>query len=330
MIAAWESAVMHRPRPLPPELGVTFAVSQARDAGVSRGRLGRDDLRTPFHGLRSVGIADAVTTTDPYERQAVARRDAARLYALRLRPGQFFSHETAASLWHAPLPLSRGDDCVGRADELAVHVSTLGPGPLVRAQGVSAHRAQPRATTLTRVQGMPVTTPAATWASLGSLPLIDLVALGDYFCRVWRAGYGRPNAGAAPLTTRAELRSVIDAGRRTGIRRLREAIDLIREDSWSPRESAVRCHIVLRGLPEPTLNHDVYEDDRFIACVDLAYPEKKVAIEYHGLVHATRYAEDVERIAALRAAGWTVIEVTSALFARPERLVARIKAALDL
>jgi hypothetical protein len=37
----------------------------------------------------------------------------------------------------------------------------------------------------------------------------------------------------------------------------------------------------------------------------------------------------VERIAALRAAGWTVIEVTSDLFRRPEDLIARIRRALS-
>lgn len=192
-----------------------------------------------------------------------------------------------------------------------------------------AHRARRTTTALTEIDGLPVTTAAGTWANLGSLSLVDVIALGDYFCRVWRAGPGRPNAGMPPIATLVDLRVAIASGRRVGIRRLRDAVELIREDSWSPRESAVRCHLVLSGLPEPELNHDVFDDrGRFLGCVDLAYPSRKVAIEYHGMLHHQRYAADVERIAALRAAGWIVIEVTSALFATPDELVARVRAAL--
>jgi len=86
---------------------------------------------------------------------------------------------------------------------------------------------------------------------------------------------------------------------------------------------------VRSGLPEPELNIDVHDDDgRFLACIDLGYRAQKVGIEYQSLLHARRYAEDVERLAALRAAGWTVIEVTSALLARPEELVDRTRRAL--
>ncbi|MGF2949857.1 hypothetical protein [Microbacterium alcoholitolerans] len=214
--------------------------------------------------------------------------------------------------------------------DLDVHVSTLGKGPLVRAANVKGHRADPRGVHLLNARGLPVASPATSWAQLAHLSLIDLVALGDYYCRVWRPGPGRPDAGQRSHASIDELRSTIALTRWAGIRRLRQAVELVREDSWSPRESQVRCHLVLAGLPEPALNHDVYDrHGRFIGCVDLAYPTQKVAIEYHGFLHSSQYAADVERIAALRAAGWTVIEVTSALFARPRHLVARVRAALN-
>ncbi|NKF31500.1 hypothetical protein HER21_34230, partial [Pseudomonas sp. BGM005] len=115
--------------------------------------------------------------------------------------------------------------------------------------------------------------------------MLDLVALGDHFCRVWRDGFGRPDVGRRPLSTRDELGAMLSAGRRTGIRHLRQALELIREDSWSPLESAIRCHLVMAGLPEPRLNHDVYDaEGRFVACVDLAYPGKKIAVEYQSLL----------------------------------------------
>ncbi len=329
MRSAWDSSAVRFGRELPRQLGDVFHVAEARDAGVNRGRLSRNDLERPFHGVRALRQADAVDVDDPFGRQAEWRRRRALAYAPRLRPGQFFSHETAAALWHAPLPLAWTGSRIAHGRELPVHVSVFDDAPLVRTPGVVAHRARRKTSSLTEIDGFPVTTAAGAWASLGSLPLVDLVALGDYFCRVWRAGPGRPNVGMPPIATLGDLRTTIASGRRVGIRRLREAVELIREDSWSPRESAVRCHLVLSGLPEPELNHDVFDDrGRFLGCVDLAYPSRKVAIEYHGMLHQQRYAADVERIAALRAAGWTVIEVTSALFTAPDELVARVRAAL--
>lgn len=338
---------MPKPRPLPAQLGAIFSVREAAQAGVAPSRLRRGDLERPFRGIRAVtallSATDADTAAeaddenppataepDPFTLQAEARRDLVRRYAPRLEGSQFISHESAAAMWRAPLPLSWTDagDLAAYSD-LTVHVSTFGRGHLIRARGVTAHRARHRTSRYTHVERIPVADPATTWTSLGHLPLLDLVALGDYFCRVWRPGYGRPDAGTTPLTTVTQLRAAIEVGRRTGNRRLREAVDLIREDSWSPRETAVRCHLVFGGLPEPQLNHDVYDEyGAFIACADLAYPERKVAIEYQSMLHTTHYADDVERLARLRAAGWVVVEVTATLLADPRMLVDRVRAAL--
>lgn len=325
---------MPSPRPLPSALGTTFSVRTAAAAGVSPGRLRRGDLERPFRGIRTVpppaSEARSSDEDDPFFQQAEARRQLVRHYAPRLVRAQFISHESAAAMWCAPLPLAWTDagDLAAPSD-LTVHVSTFGRGHLIRAAAVTAHRARHRTSRYTHVEQIPVADPATTWASLGRLPLLDLVALGDYFCRVWRSGPGRPEAGTPPLATVAQLQGAIDAGRRTGNRRLREAIDLIRVDSWSPRESAVRCHLVFGGLPEPRLNHDIYDEHgRFLACADLAYPERKLAIEYQSILHAAQYSADVERLARLRAAGWVVIEVTAELLADPDAMVARVRKAL--
>lgn len=322
---------MRTPGPLPTPLGDSFTVRRAQDAGVGAGRLRGADLDAPFSGVRSRPTATALADLDTYARQAEERRIQAHRYAPRLREGQFLSHETAVAVHRGPLPTVLDERRVPvDGTTLDVHVSTLGTGPLVRAAGVSAHRADPRTTALQRVSGLLIADPATVWAELGAWSVPDLVALGDYFCRVHRAGPGRPNAGRPPLATITELRDRITGVRRRGIRRLREAVELVREDSWSPRESKLRCVIVRAGLPEPLLNHDIYDDRGFfIGCFDLVYPDQKVAIEYHGTLHAAQYADDVERIAALRAAGWTVIEVTKALFAHPGALVDRIRRALD-
>ncbi|MFD5226196.1 DUF559 domain-containing protein [Microbacterium sp. NPDC058342] len=321
---------MRTPVPLPASLGSRFTVSQGLDAGVSRSRLHRADLEIPFRGVRAkITPAQLEEDMDPYQRQAAERRIRAREYAPRLRPGQFLSHETAVALRGGPLPLTTRDGRPVDGRALPVHVSTLGSGPLVRAQGVRGHRADPRSARAVATQGLVLASPATTFAQLGRWSLLDLVALGDFLCRVWRPGAGRRDAGRPPFTTIDALRATLSSTRWRGITRLREALELTREDSWSPRESALRVHIVLAGLPEPLLNHDVYDDHgRFLGCVDLAYPHLKVAIEYQGVLHHSRYSADVERIALLRAAGWTVIEVTSALLSQPEELIERVSRAL--
>ncbi|WP_449409118.1 hypothetical protein [Microbacterium maritypicum] len=321
---------MGRPRPLPEQLGRHFTVQDAAAVGVNRGRLRRTDLETPFRGVRLAGGSATVDPDlDPYERQAIDLRIRARQYAPRLRDGQFFSHQTAIALLGGPQPLIARKSRALAGSDLPVHVATIGSGPLVRAVGVRAHRAPVSSETFTDRDGSRIASPSTVWAQSGEMSLLDLVALGDYFYRVWREGVGRRDIGRPPLTTREELRGMLTGARRVGIRRLREALDLIREDSWSPRESRLRCHLVLAGLPEPILNHDVHDrSGRFIGCVDLAYPQKRIAIEYQSILHHDRYSADVERIAALRAAGWTVIEVTSDLLARPEVLVERVRQAL--
>lgn len=320
---------MTKPSPLPSVLGARFTVQDAAEAGVARGRLRRGDLEVPFRGVRDQRRTAEYPDADPFERQSIQRRIRARQYAPRLRPGQFVSHESAVALIGGPLPLVLHDGRPIDGRDLPVHVSTRGSGPLIRAVGVHAHRASLDAR-LVDANGVPIAHPATLWAQLGSWNLFDIVALGDYLCRVWRDGPGRRHTERQPFVTIDELRAEIATGRRRGIVRLRQAADLVREDSWSPKESVVRCTLILAGLAEPALNHDVYDaNGRFIGCVDLAYPDLKIAIEYQGVLHHSRYAQDVERIAALRAAGWDVIEVTSRLLTRPDELVGRVRAAVS-
>jgi very-short-patch-repair endonuclease len=64
----------------------------------------------------------------------------------------------------------------------------------------------------------------------------------------------------------------------------------------------------------------------FIARLDLAWPERKVAIEYDGAHHLSRrqHSRDLERHNRLRAAGWTVLQVDAAQFARFDAIVATL------
>jgi hypothetical protein len=307
-------------------------VQEAHRAGVGRGRLNGPDLARPFPGIRvrAPNPPTSAPAEDPYLLQRRARVEAATVYAHRMPVNQHISHESAAALWGAPLPLAfTPDRRIARARNLPVHVTAMGTAPLPRVVGVQRHRGRPDRTFTTEQGGIRLSTPATTWASLGTLPFFDLVTLGDYFCRVWRPGRGRPTPGRSPLATIEELRAATRAGRRVGIQKLREAVEWIREDSWSPRESRVRCVLRDAGLPEPELNVDMYEDGAFLGCGDIVFRERRILVEYHGMLHGATWAADVERTAAFRAAGWTVIDVTAPLLADPDELVRRVRRALQ-
>ena len=88
------------------------------------------------------------------------------------------------------------------------------------------------------------------------------------------------------------------------------------------------------GLPQPDLNFRVHDSSgNFVAMVDLAYPDRRIAIEYLGDHHRTdreTYDKDIRRREALVAAGWVVVFVTAAdLRDRRAALIQRIRVALD-
>ncbi|TQO23405.1 hypothetical protein [Paramicrobacterium agarici] len=302
--------------PLPASLGTHFSVATAVKRGVTHGRLRAVDLESPFYGVRM--LVDDAVEEEPGPEELIRRQ--ARAYSPRMRDVDFLSHSTAAALHRAPLPLKT---------DTQIHVSTFRPARAPRTRGVIGHSASTEVPVAT-VNGVRVSDPAETWAMLGlSLDVPWLVAVGDYFCRVWREGYGRPNAESVPLATPEKLARALNSCRRLGAAKLREALPFVRCDSWSPRESLTRFIMVTNGLPEPVLNSDFYDArGGHLACIDMAYPEYKVAVEYQGRVHGVQYSQDIERIERLRADGWIVVQVSSELFNEPDTLVRRVRSAL--
>lgn len=312
---------MRTPAPLPAELGTAFTISDARAFAIGLGRLRGADLAAPFRGVR-MRSEEGDPQLNMFARALREELQLIRALALRDHPTQFFSHRSAALLWGAPMPHAPCPD---------LHLSAFSPLRAPRVAGVRGHCLERARFQVDRHEGIALTSPASTWVTLGHLPLTQLVAAGDYFVRVYRSGYGRQQAGMPPLATREELRAAVALGRWPGAPRLRRALALIREDSWSPRESAVRVILAGAGFPEPELNRDVFDRrGTFLACLDLAFFAFKVAVEYHGQVHADRYAEDVERVERLRAEGWIIIQITRALMYDPQLLVQRVAQALRL
>ncbi|MFY1635837.1 DUF559 domain-containing protein [Solwaraspora sp. WMMB335] len=160
---------------------------------------------------------------------------------------------------------------------------------------------------ITSLTGMPVTTEVRTAFDLGrSLPRADALVALDAILR-------------RRTCTTAALAAYVDVhpGRR-GVRQVRELLTLAEPLSESPMESRLRLLLHDAGLPKPTPQYEIRSPAsnggvRFVARVDLAYPQWKIAIEYEGDHHRARavFRRDVTRFNALRAAGWLALRFTA-------------------
>jgi hypothetical protein len=94
----------------------------------------------------------------------------------------------------------------------------------------------------------------------------------------------------------------------------------------SPPETRLRLLMHRAGLPAPRAQHRVFDDDGFIARVDFAYPELRLAIEYEGAWHGRpgQLTKDRGRLNRLFDEGWRVVFVTSADMRDADALVRRI------
>ena len=122
---------------------------------------------------------------------------------------------------------------------------------------------------------------------------------------------------------------------RSGIRRLRRVIvanahrDEITDSDF---ELLLLALLLEHGLPEPVVHHRVLDGERFVAEVDLAYPERKIAIEADGPVHLEEEVRerDLPRQNDLTLLGWDVLRFTwQRYISRPERIVAEVRRAHD-
>ncbi|MFB2555123.1 hypothetical protein [Herbiconiux liangxiaofengii] len=316
---------MRRRSELPPELAsVPFSVAEGRGAGLGAKRLLAADLERPFHGVRArEGSVDSVL-------------ERCRAYAVRLRPGDFFTHTTAAVLWGCPLP-SRFE----RTDA-ALHVSTLAPRRAPAGRGVVGHRLDPDSVRVVERHGFPVSDPAGTWCDLADIlvsshrasgefrGLDDLVAAGDHFVLTPRhvaQADGRPYVDVDGLAAR------VHAGfRRRGVAAARVALPMLRDGAESRPETLVRLAIARRRLPEPVLNEPVFDArGRFIGRADLQFPGFRVIVEYDGEQHRlddSQYARDERRIEEFQHAGQLVVRIRKEALATLPAEVSRVERAL--
>ncbi|MEV8212470.1 hypothetical protein [Leifsonia sp. NPDC077715] len=273
-----------------------FRVESALAAGVSAHRLRSGDLTRPIRGIRLVG-------------SHVGLADRLRAYALHRRVDFAFSHTTAAILYGAPLPQELPAD---------IHVSVPDPCRAPQIEGFVGHKLS--RWEVRTVDGFPVTTPEQTWLDLaGILGTSALVIAGDFLV-----------GGAHPLSDRARLAAAISrsAGRR-GVGRARVALEHVRRGSESPGETRLRMLLAAYEFPEPRLNHTILDTHGgFVARVDFAYVEARVALEYEGDVHRVDrevWQRDIRRRERVEDLGWRMVRVTASGIRAPDELVARLR-----
>ncbi|QTX03459.1 endonuclease domain-containing protein [Agromyces archimandritae] len=268
--------------------GAAFSLLDASD--VPRSRLMARDLDRRFIGARFPSGGE------------LPLRAAAALAACP--PGTVIGGASAARLLGLPLPH-------GLASDDEVHVITPAPGRAIRRRGVRGRVLELSDGDTVRSAGLVVTGAGRTWCDLaGSLTIPQLVAIAD-------------------RVPEAELRAALDRHRGRRFRdRLETALRLRDARSESPPESELRCILCLEGLPALIPQQRIYDErGRFVARVDLLFPEHRVVLEYQGDHHRTDRAQwrrDLQRRAELEALGYRVIDITALDLRDPHALVRRI------
>jgi len=193
-----------------------------------------------------------------------------------------------------------------------------------RAEGLVGHRVSIAESDIRMLRGLPVPTPVELFCQLGSVLGHDaLVIVGDALVR-----------RKQPLSTLEALYAGVQAAEgRPGIRRLREAVALVRPRTDSPMETTLRLAIVRAGLPEPSVNYRIDVGAAGAAHLDMAYPSRRIAIEYDGDHHRTdrrQFHIDGDRLWRIQSQGWQVIRVNRSHMSDDAReAVRRVRLALS-
>jgi very-short-patch-repair endonuclease len=211
-----------------------------------------------------------------------------------------------------------GASC-GPADAPA---EVLVAGPQRSHPGLLVHRDRFATGETTRRAGVVTTSPLRTAYDLARRgSLVERVVAVDALARIGRFGpdvllnFARRYAGTRGNDGIFEVLSHAD--RRAG----------------SPMESRLRMLLVLGGLPRPEAQWPVQDERaRTAVWLDLAYPRRRVGIEYEGADHTTPDAvlRDAGRYTTLVDKGWRIYRYTKfEILQRPDRIVEQVARALD-
>lgn len=322
-----QSCRMPKPAPLPAELGSAFTYAHARGLGVSRQRLRASDLTSPHRGARLSPFVDLEPDDDTPGAQD---RRARRLLMHRLtgfaavrRPHTFVTGRTALGVFSLPFAATADADlCIG----------VLAPSRRPRMKGIAAVSIAPALAAVVRFEGIPVTSPASTWALLAAeLSERDLTILADAIVRIPRGPGGVPQPESRLATPEQLLASAMVPQRR-GRAKLLRALERTRVGSMSVLESEYRLDAQSARLPEPELDVEIRDAaGRLVGIADVVYRAQRVIVEVEGDQHRLSRAQwdrDLEKHAAYTALGWQLVRLSSRHIRRSQRGVDLVRTAL--
>jgi very-short-patch-repair endonuclease len=276
--------------------GVFIGSHAIAEGWLTRGQLRRRSYRRLVHGV----YADPGLELD--------HRLTCRGVALLLPEETVIGGLSAAAWFGAPIATAADPVTVLRGE------GVLWKGP----RGVRVHQTALAPGDHVVVDGVPLSSPLRTAWDVATLePLAIAVSALDAMAR-------------AEAVSVPELVSMARGGTgRWGAARVRRAVPFVDPRAESVPESRVRVALVLAGLaPEP--QYEVRSAGRFVARVDFAWPEARVALEYEGAYHFEegQIVRDDARVARLRAAGWEVIRMSAADLRDLDAVVEKVRSAL--
>ena len=229
--------------------------------------------------------------------------------------GAVVSHLSAADVWGLQIPFrDRSDD--------RVHLTIPAGSSAESRADRRLYRLPLEGRDVVRKGSHPVTSPARTWRDLaGILQPPALLAATDQILN------GRASRG--------ELAEELDRRPRgRGCARARLILPIASPLADSPMESVLRWLIHDAGLPMPSLQHPVRDlGGVVVAAADMAWPDRKVLVEFDGDVHRERgtFVNDRRRQNRVVAAGWFILRFTSAdVYGDPAGVLTQIRRALGL
>jgi very-short-patch-repair endonuclease len=276
------------------------------------GAIGRGQLAAA--GLSESRIAGLVARRDLYELlpgvyspRPVPESMRQRMWAAALWSGGVISHRSAAGLWKLPIDATT-----------VVHVTVADRRFRQRAPGVRTHRVPLARLHRISYDGLPVTDRSRT-----VIDLLRTERVGDARRLLDR---GLQQGWVAEHDVESAFR--VERGR-TGNAQLRRLLAELEQGAQA--ESERRMHRLLRraGIAGWVPQYPV-RLPRGIACLDIAFPEQKIAIEVDGRRYhdesSDRFEADRDRQNDLVALGWRVVRVTWTMLAEnPGRVVDRIR-----
>ena len=280
----------------PPGLPDVFRGSAAvRQGLITRKQLRNRDLVRPV-------LYDAYRRTHVELTHLVKCRAA----ALVVPRGSVLTGRSLATVW--------GTDLARTEDDVTL-VALARPGS--RRRGVAVRVASTGPLHHGEWHGLPTATPHRMAFDLAArLPREDAVAALDVVARAGLIGLERFGAWLA--------------GRHDDdVVAVRAAVRLCDARAESPPESVCRVRLALAGF-HAVPQHVVRDARGFVARVDLALVELRIAVEYDGAWHGDgrQVARDRERLNRLREAGWIVVHVTAATLREDGALVALVAGAV--